>query len=585
MAAGGVAGDKQATTIDTQIRRVFVNPTERGPNILDNVADTHFRAEPVPNTDEVDARRHEERRDEMRKRLVSAMPIATMHESERRGAGLRAWKEIDLLSLMRAIGEIEATGHRRARLRPTPHPALGDVGGVGNLFAIIVFAVEGGLIKISENQARARHHMLTISPADVREDCLNALILARGLDPRDGMMFMTGMSKLDPVPSPGASVTATPSSAQISIDRAIADLRRGAMVIVRDTNQHSAIAIQAAEMATRDSLRMLMRLTGSQPTVALTRNRVAAIKPSPAPSSVQSLILPMNTDAALVRRIADPTIAPGADQDETTGRGLSELSVIPEPEDGLVQMAVQLVKFARLLPAVLFARASTLDVERLSTWSRDIGLLLVETRDIQAFPALRARRLVQAASARVPLSDAENAKLVAFRPLDGGEEHVAIVIGEPDTSHPVLIRLHSACLTGDLLGSLRCDCGDQLRGAIQAIESEGGGVLVYLAQEGRDIGLVNKLRAYTLQDLGVDTVDANEQLGFDADERIYEPAAEILRQLGIGSVRLLTNNPDKVEQLAAAGVNVVERVAHVFPSNQHNARYLKTKADKTGHLF
>jgi GTP cyclohydrolase II len=399
------------------------------------------------------------------------------------------------------------------------------------------------------------------------------------------MMFMTDMSKLDPISRPATPMAAAPSPAQISIDRAISDLRRGAMVIVRDTNQHSAIAIQAAEMATHDSLRMLMRLTGSQPTVALTRNRVAAIKPSPAPASVQSLILPMNTDAELVRRIADPTFGPENDGDENSGSALSELSVIPEPEDGLVQMAVQLVKFARLLPAVLFARASSLDVERLSTWSRDVGLLLVETRDIRAFPALRARRLVQAAAARVPLSDAENARLVAFRPLDGGEEHVAIVIGEPDTNEPVLIRLHSACLTGDLLGSLRCDCGDQLRGAIRAIESEGGGVLVYLAQEGRDIGLINKLRAYALQDLGVDTVDANEQLGFDADERVYEPAAEILRQLGIRSVRLLTNNPDKVSQLAAAGVNVVDRVAHVFPSNRHNERYLRTKADKTGHLF
>jgi GTP cyclohydrolase II len=169
--------------------------------------------------------------------------------------------------------------------------------------------------------------------------------------------------------------------------------------------------------------------------------------------------------------------------------------------------------------------------------------------------------------------------------LDGGEEHVAIVIGEPDTTKPVLVRLHSQCLTGDLLGSLRCDCGDQLRGAIQAIADNGGGVLVYLAQEGRDIGLINKLRAYALQDLGVDTVDANEMLGFEADERVYAPAVEILRQLGIDSVRLLTNNPDKMKQLAAAGVNVVDRVSHVFPSNQHNASYLRTKADKTGHLF
>lgn len=400
-------------------------------------------------------------------------------------------------------------------------------------------------------------------------------------------MFMANMSKLDTNAPRRAvpAVSTAPSPAQIAVDRAIADLRRGGMVILRDTDQHSAVVVQAAEMATHDGLRMLMRLTGSHPTIALTRNRAATLKVSRATTTVQSLVLPMGTDADLVRQIADPTFDATGDIDAVERPDISGLSIIPEREDGLAHMAVQLVKFARLLPAVLFARTSALDVERLSKWSRDIGLLLVETRDIQAFPTLRARRLVQAASARVPLSDAENARLVAFRPLDGGEEHVAIVIGEPDVEKPALIRLHSACLTGDLLGSLRCDCGDQLRGGIQAIAAEGGGVLIYLAQEGRDIGLINKLRAYALQDLGVDTVDANEQLGFDADERVYEPAAEILKQLGIGSVRLLTNNPDKVKQLALAGVNVVERVAHVFPSNQHNVGYLQTKADKTGHLF
>jgi GTP cyclohydrolase II len=380
-------------------------------------------------------------------------------------------------------------------------------------------------------------------------------------------------------------VTTMPSAAQIAVDRAIADLRRGGMVILRDTDNHAAVVVQAAEMATHDSLRMLMRLTGSQPTVALTRNRVATLRASAAPTSVQSIVLPMGTDAELVHQIADPTFGSEEAVDDKIRASIATLSIIPEREGGLAHMAVQLVKYARLLPAVLFSRAGSVDVDRLSNWSRDLGLLLVETSHIAAFPTLRAQRLVQAASARVPLSNAENARLVAFRPLDGGEEHVAIVIGEPDTTKPVLVRLHSQCLTGDLLGSLRCDCGDQLRGAIQAIADNGAGVLVYLAQEGRDIGLINKLRAYALQDLGVDTVDANEMLGFEADERVYAPAAEILRQLGINSVRLLTNNPDKTKQLVTAGVNVVDRVSHVFPSNQHNANYLRTKADKTGHLF
>jgi GTP cyclohydrolase II len=406
------------------------------------------------------------------------------------------------------------------------------------------------------------------------------------------MMFMAGMSDLDPpaldvsaVAPANPLVTTLPSAAQIAVDRAIGDLRRGGMVILRDTDNHAAVVVQAAEMATHDSMRMLMRLTGSQPTVALTRNRVASLRVSAAPTTVQSIVLPMGTDAGLVHQIADPTFSGEAAVDDRIRASIATLSIIPEREGGLAHMAVQLVKYARLLPAVLFARAASVDVDRLSHWSRDLGLLLVETGHIAAFPTLRAQRLVQAASAPVPLSNAENARLVAFRPLDGGEEHVAIVIGEPDKTKPVLVRLHSQCLTGDLLGSLRCDCGDQLRGAIQVIADDGAGVLVYLAQEGRDIGLINKLRAYALQDLGVDTVDANEMLGFEADERVYAPAAEILRQLGIDSVRLLTNNPDKMKQLAAAGVNVVDRVSHVFPSNQHNASYLRTKVDKAGHLF
>jgi len=202
-----------------------------------------------------------------------------------------------------------------------------------------------------------------------------------------------------------------------------------------------------------------------------------------------------------------------------------------------------------------------------------------------AYQAAAARSLKIVGEARVPLAGAEQARIVAFRPSDGGTEHLAIIIGEPPRDRPVLTRLHSECFTGDLLGSLRCDCGDQLRGAIAEIGRHGHGILLYLAQEGRGIGLVNKLRAYRLQDSGADTFDANHQLGFDADERVYLPAAEMLRQLGFGEVRLMTNNPAKVEGLVHCGIAVVERVSHVFPANGHNERYLETKAAKFGHLF
>ncbi len=147
------------------------------------------------------------------------------------------------------------------------------------------------------------------------------------------------------------------------------------------------------------------------------------------------------------------------------------------------------------------------------------------------------------------------------------------------------MRLHSECLTGDLLGSLKCDCGAQLRGAIRTIAKAGAGVLLYLAQEGRGIGLVNKLRAYRLQEQGFDTIEANERLGFKADEREFIVAAEMLKALGFGAIRLLTNNPDKVAALEAAGITVAERVAHAFPPNNHNEFYLSTKKKRSGHYL
>ena len=174
--------------------------------------------------------------------------------------------------------------------------------------------------------------------------------------------------------------------------------------------------------------------------------------------------------------------------------------------------------------------------------------------------------LDRVAEAQVPLADAETARLIAFRPHDGGSEHLAILIGAPDPAAPVLVRVHSESFTGDLLASLRDDRGDQLRGAIAKIARAGGGVLLYLAQEERGVGLINELRAYHPQDAGFDTSDADEQLGFAANERIYPAAAEMLHQLGFGTVRLLTNNPDKAAALQRYSIRVAELVPHVFRS-------------------
>ena len=373
--------------------------------------------------------------------------------------------------------------------------------------------------------------------------------------------------------------------AKTSVERAISDLRRGALILLFDPLKRTAAVIQAAELSTAMGLELISQLAGSEPSVVITNRRSAAIRLNTETRQVISVSIPSQGGIELVHRLANPIFESQDGFDPIDQKELDNLPVVPEAIDGLAPKAVQLVKFARLLPSVVLSRIPYAEMTRLSGWSKSDSLLAVDARLIDSLPEMRAQRLVKAVSAQVPLIDSEETRLIAFRPVDGGEEHVAIVIGDPDVTQGVLVRLHSQCLTGDLLGSLRCDCGDQLRGAIKAISEYGGGVVVYLAQEGRDIGLVNKLRAYNLQDLGSDTVEANHQIGFEVDERIYAPAAEILKQLGIKKVKLLTNNPNKIDQLASTGIEVVERVKHAFPPNPHNREYLKTKAAKTGHLF
>ena len=373
--------------------------------------------------------------------------------------------------------------------------------------------------------------------------------------------------------------------AKTSVERAISDLRRGALILLFDPLKRTAAIIQAAELTTAKGLELISQLAGSEPSVVITNRRSAAIRLNTETRQVISVSIPSQGGIELVHRLANPIFESQGGFDPINQKELDNLPVVPEAADGLAPKAVQLVKFARLLPSIILSRIPYAEMTRLSGWSKSDSLLAVDVRLIDSLPKMRAQRLVKAVSAQVPLIDSEETRLIAFRPVDGGEEHVAIVIGDPDVTQGVLVRLHSQCLTGDLLGSLRCDCGDQLRGAIKAISEYGGGVVVYLAQEGRDIGLVNKLRAYNLQDLGSDTVEANHQIGFEVDERIYAPAAEILKQLGIKKVKLLTNNPNKIDQLASTGIEIVERVKHAFPPNPHNREYLKTKAAKTGHLF
>ncbi|AWK86064.1 GTP cyclohydrolase II [Azospirillum thermophilum] len=392
------------------------------------------------------------------------------------------------------------------------------------------------------------------------------------------------------LPSEPAQTPAQPIDEAVvrAVDRALAALRRGEEVVVA-TADGGVGAVVSVESVPNDAVARLKRLTGGEPMLAVTRRRAVVLgliqddRPGtagddrPGTAGAVMLAAPGGLTPEQIRALADPEHYP-------EGRLPPGLTAAPAEPGSFAAAAVEMARLARLLPAAIFARAAGVQGTA-AGWAGRIDRLLVGARDVNDYRVHVVRTLRRVADARVPLSGAENTRIYAFRPADGGPEHLAIVIGEPAPDQPVLARLHSECFTGDLLGSLRCDCGDQLRGAIAEIARQGSGVLLYLAQEGRGIGLVNKLRAYRIQDLGFDTVDANEILGFEADERVYLPAAEMLRQLGFSAVRLMTNNPEKLRQLARCGIEVVERVPHIFPANGHNEAYLRTKAERSGHMF
>ena len=240
---------------------------------------------------------------------------------------------------------------------------------------------------------------------------------------------------------------------------------------------------------------------------------------------------------------------------------------LPVAHEAAARAGIELARFAGLLPALLIDDTNHHEAE-------------ASAADIAAYRD--PERLRIAARARLPVVGAENSRILVFRADADAREHVALLIGERD-GRPPLVRLHSECLTGDVLGSLKCDCGPQLAEALRQMENAGWGVLLYLRQEGRGIGLVNKLRAYDLQDQGFDTVDANRRLGFADDARDFAVAARMLDLLEIETVRLLTNNPAKVAGLESAGIAVTDRVPIRIASNPHNERYLGTKRDRSGH--
>ncbi|MDE3121993.1 MAG: GTP cyclohydrolase II [Paracoccaceae bacterium] len=351
--------------------------------------------------------------------------------------------------------------------------------------------------------------------------------------------------------------------------RARSDLRMGVPVLLAGSG--GTILAVAAE--TLDAGRLAaLRAMGGDLALAITVWRAETLKARAYDGDMARILIPPSAGLPWIRAVADP-----ADDLSTPMKG-PFTSLRDGPAD-LHRAAIRLVKSAQLLPAAICLAVP----DGVALAARE-GLTLIPVTEAVA-EMLAVSPLHPVVSARLPMQASEAGRVHIFRPEDGGEEHYAIEIGKPDRTGPVLVRLHSACFTGDVLGSLKCDCGPQLRAALGQMGADGAGILLYLNQEGRGIGLANKMRAYSLQDQGFDTVEANHRLGFEDDERDFRLGAGILRQMGVSKLRLLTNNPRKVQMMQSNGIEVVERVPLKVGQTPQNAAYLATKAAKSGHLL
>ncbi|KFI32869.1 GTP cyclohydrolase [Haematobacter missouriensis] len=352
------------------------------------------------------------------------------------------------------------------------------------------------------------------------------------------------------------------------IARARADLRMGLpVVLMTDTEGALALAVETLDEERLRDLRAIGR-----PVLAITGWRAETLKARAYDNDLARITVPGDVDARWLRSVADP-----ADDLRVPMKG----PLLAERTGGaeLHRVALQLAKSAHLLPSAVLV-----PLDHPATFAAENELTLLSA-PAAAEELRQSVPLLPVVSARVPMAAAEAGRLHVFRPEDGGEEHYAVEIGRPPRAEPVLARLHSACFTGDVLGSLKCDCGPQLHAALERMGEEGAGVLLYLNQEGRGIGLANKMRAYSLQDQGFDTVEANHRLGFEDDERDFRIGAALLRRLGFSEVRLLTNNPAKVRMMEANGIRVVDRVPLKVGRTAFNEGYLATKARKSGHLL
>ena len=359
-------------------------------------------------------------------------------------------------------------------------------------------------------------------------------------------------------------------------ERGLFDLHRGRPLYVTPSGGSAAAPgalLAAVEGLAPSTVEQLGRIAGGPVRLAITHHRAHAMGLSNGSRRVPlSLLLDGAFDVDEIMRLAT---APGAHAARV--RDVREAS---EPEIG----GLKLVRLGRLIPAVLSAPVDAGAAPELRRGIESGAILAVTTARIDTMARDTRLDLTYVSDGPVPLESVGTAGFVCYREANGLLEHVAILVGARDQwPDPVPVRIHSACLTGDLFSSLRCDCGEQLRGSLRTFAARGGGVLLYLDQEGRGIGLGNKLRAYTLQGQGLDTVDADCVLGFGADERTYEAAVGMLHHLRVPRVRLFTNNPEKMRALQNAGIEVVDREPLYGTLNPHNAKYVRAKVERAGH--
>lgn len=346
----------------------------------------------------------------------------------------------------------------------------------------------------------------------------------------------------------------------IAVDRALAEFRAGRPVLMRD-GETLALAL-SAELADADIAGRLETLAEGNARLVLSAARLRRLG-AKGRSETGVLAMPM-IDIARVEAL---TLKIDARVDAPVG-----------PANALDAAALELAGLALVLPAIILVPVA-------ATQIAGEPLVEVAIAAINGYRAAQVATLAVVGRAPVPLEGAPDTEFVVFRGGEGLRDQVAIIVGKPELSSAVPVRLHSACLTGDLFGSLKCDCGDQLRETVEWMAQNEGGILLYLDQEGRGNGISNKMRAYKLQSQGWDTYDADEVLGFDLDQRHFDFAAEMLKQLGVTQVTALTNNPLKVGAIKAAGLEVAATQRVLGRPNIHNVRYLASKRDRAGHFI